>query len=203
MMGVISSQVFFKLIYQSGMQAKKVLLQTILKDQFLSYMTLDVKVVIVCKELYRYVILISVVTASHIVWYSVHICFEMVIWLQRCCGVCFVSSHCDRKRCMHESFFAGKLSSAVCTAYFLTLCLFLCTESKLEMDVPLTVSLEFVEPASSRKCKKQNAVQMRSEILLRYVVTFCLQIDFYVIALCTLELNCLGTQGVFHDQLSL
>jgi (p)ppGpp synthase/HD superfamily hydrolase len=52
MMGVISSQVFFKLIYQSGMQAKKVLLQTILKDQFLSYMTLDVKVVIVCKELY-------------------------------------------------------------------------------------------------------------------------------------------------------
>jgi len=104
---------------------------------------------------------------------------------------------------MHESFFAGKLSSAVCTAYFLTLCLFLCTESKLEMDVPLTVSLEFVEPASSRKCKKQNAVQMRSEILLRYVVTFCLQIDFYVIALCTLELNCLGTQGVFHDQLSL
>lgn len=87
MMGVISSQVYFKLIYQSGMQAKKVLLQTILKDQFLSYMTLDVKVVIVCKELYRYVILISVVTASHIVWYSVHVCFEMVIWLQRCCGV--------------------------------------------------------------------------------------------------------------------
>jgi GTP pyrophosphokinase len=34
------------------LEAKKVLLQTILKDQFLSYMTLDVKVVIVCKELY-------------------------------------------------------------------------------------------------------------------------------------------------------
>lgn len=38
----------------SGIQAKKVLYETISRDQFLGYMTEDIKVATLSKQLYRY-----------------------------------------------------------------------------------------------------------------------------------------------------